>query len=52
MEQAAQSREEVLQLMKHSRYLHKSGISKLPAEPDEPAMIAEGLAKVDSNMVR
>ncbi len=52
MERVGEKRQEVFELMKLSRYLHRSGIAKLPALPNEAASITEGLAKIDSNMVK
>ena len=52
MQQSAEAREEVLQLMKHSRHLHKSAIARLPAAPGHDSLLTEGLAMIDTNMTR
>ena len=52
MQQSAEAREEVLQLMKHSRHLHKSAIARLPAAPEQEDLVTAGLAMIDNNMIR
>ena len=52
MQQSAEAREEVLQLMKHSRHLHKSAIARLPAAPEQDDLVTAGLAIIDNNMIR
>ncbi len=52
METSAESREEAFELMRLSRYLHKSGMSRLPEQQDQSLAVKEGLAKIDGNMVR
>ena len=52
MQQSAEAREEVLQLMKHSRHLHKAAIARLPAAPEQDDLVTRGLAMIDNNMIR
>ena len=52
MESSAERREEAFELMKFSRYLHKSGMNRLPEQQDQSPAVREGLAKIDGNMVR
>ena len=51
MQQSAEAREEVLQLMKHSRHLHKSAIARLPAAPEQDDLVTAGLAMIDNIMI-
>ena len=52
METSAERRGEVFELMRFSRFLHKLGMNKLPAQQDQTPACKEGLAKIDGNMVR
>ena len=52
MESSAERREEAFELMRYSRYLHKSAMNRLPEQQDQTPAVREGLAKIDGNMVR
>ena len=52
MEASAERRGEAFELMRSSRFLHKSGMNKLSAQQDQTPACKEGLAKIDDNMVR